>query len=79
MSPTSPDERQAPEAKYPLPEPLSRHVPGRNAFAPEELRGACRRAGEGLGREDAAAGRFRSAAEMVASWRGLDLPAWVAP
>ena len=36
-------------------------------------------AGEGLGREDAGDARFRSAAEMVELWRGLDLPAWVAP
>ncbi len=36
-------------------------------------------AGEGLGREDAAAARFRSAAEMVGMWRGFDLPAWEAP
>ena len=27
----------------------------------------------------AAEARFRSAAEMVALWRGLDLPAWKAP
>lgn len=32
-----------------------------------------------LGEEDAAAARFRQAAEMVELWRGLDLPAWVAP
>jgi len=43
------------------------------------LRGACREAGEGLGREDAREARFRTAAEMVALWEGLDLPAWVAP
>ena len=36
-------------------------------------------AGEGLGREDAGEAKFRSAAEMVELWRGLDLPAWVAP
>jgi hypothetical protein len=63
---------------YPLPEELARHARG-CAFAPEELRGACRSAGEGLGREDAQEARFRSAAEMVELWRGLDLPAWVAP
>ncbi len=28
---------------------------------------------------DAHEARFRSAAEMVEMWRGLDLPAWVAP
>jgi hypothetical protein len=63
---------------YPLPEELARHAP-RGAFAPDELRGACREAGEGLGREDAGEATFRAAAEMVAMWRGLDLPAWVAP
>jgi hypothetical protein len=63
---------------YPLPEELARHARG-CGFAPEELRGACRSAGEGLGREDAQEARFRSAAEMVELWRGLDLPAWVAP
>jgi hypothetical protein len=63
---------------YPLPEELARHSNGAR-FASEELRGACRSAGEGLGREDAGEARFRSAAEMVELWRGLDLPAWVAP
>ena len=63
---------------YRLPEELARHAP-KGRFAPDELRGACRRAGEGLGDEDARAARFRSAAEMVGLWRGLDLPAWVAP
>ena len=63
---------------YPLPEELARHAPG-GAFAPDELRGVCREAGEGLGREDAGEATFRAAAEMVAMWRGLDLPAWVAP
>jgi hypothetical protein len=43
------------------------------------LRKVCRSAGEGLGREDAGEARFRSAAEMVEMWRGLDLPAWEAP
>jgi hypothetical protein len=43
------------------------------------LRRACREAGEGLGREDAREARFRTAADMVEMWRGLDLPAWVAP
>ena len=63
---------------YPLPAHLARYASS-NAFAPEELRGACRTAGEGLGRADAHEARFRSAAEMVALWEGLDLPAWVAP
>ena len=63
---------------YPLPEELARHSSGAR-FASEELRGVCRSAGEGLGREDAAEARFRPAAEMVEMWRGLDLPAWVAP
>ncbi len=64
--------------KYALPRELSRHVAG-STFAPDELREACRKAGEGLGRSDACEARFRSAAEMVEMWRGLDLPAWVAP
>lgn len=64
--------------RYPLPEGLARHVAG-GPFAPDELREACREAGEGLGRADAREARFRSAAEMVEMWRGLDLPAWVAP
>jgi hypothetical protein len=63
---------------YPLPEELARHI-RKGTFAPDELRGACREAGEGLGQEDAGEARFRSAAEMVALWRGLDLPAWIAP
>ena len=63
---------------YPLPEELARHLRGAR-FASEELRGVCRSAGEGLGRDDAGEARFRSAAEMVELWRGLDLPAWVAP
>lgn len=36
-------------------------------------------AGKGLGHADACEARFRSAAEMVMLWRGLDLPGWVAP
>ena len=64
--------------KYTLPEELARHAPNRG-FVPEELRGACREAGEGLGSEDAGEARFRTAAEMVEMWRGLDLPAWEAP
>jgi hypothetical protein len=64
--------------KYQLPEELARHAP-KSRFAPDELRRACREAGEGLGREDAGEARFRTAAEMVEMWRGLDLPAWIAP
>ncbi len=64
--------------EYPLPEELARHAP-RSGFASDELRRACGEAGEGLGREDAREARFRTAAEMVALWEGLDLPAWVAP
>jgi hypothetical protein len=64
--------------RYPLPYELARHVAG-GTFAPDELREACREAGEGLGRGDAREARFRSAAEMVEMWRGLDLPAWIAP
>ena len=63
---------------YPLPRELARHASG-ESFAADELREACREAGKGLGREDAREARFRSAAEMVALWEGLDLPAWVAP
>ena len=64
--------------EYPLPEGLAR-LAKRKSFAPNELREACRSAGERLGREDAREAWFRSAAEMVEMWRGLDLPAWVAP
>jgi hypothetical protein len=64
--------------KYSLPRELVRHA-SVDAFVPDELRAACRSAGEGLGWEDAREVRFRSAAEMVEMWRGLDLPAWVAP
>jgi len=63
---------------YSLPEGLARHAPGER-FAPGELRGACREAGEELGWEDAREPRFLTAAQMVAMWRGLDLPAWEAP
>ena len=68
----------AAQGEYRLPEELARHA-RKERFAPDELRGACREAGEGLGRADAADARFRTAAEMVALWEGLDLPAWVAP
>ena len=64
--------------EYTLPEELARHTP-KETFSPDDLRRACREAGEGLGREDAGEARFRAAAEMVEMWRGLDLPAWVAP
>lgn len=63
---------------YSLPEELARYAPKR-LFAPCELRQACRSAGEHLGREDAGRAGFRTAAEMVAMWSGLDLPAWEAP
>jgi hypothetical protein len=63
---------------YPLPKELARYAHG-DSFAPAELREACRAAAEGLGQADAREARFRSAAEMVELWRGLDLPAWVAP
>jgi hypothetical protein len=63
---------------YRLPEELARHAP-KERFVPDELRGACRVAGEGLGRDDARSTRFRSAAEMVELWGVLDLPARVAP
>ena len=61
-----------------MPRDLARHAP-KERFFPDELRAACRTAGEGLGAEDARGARFRSAAEMVELWRGLDLPAWVSP
>jgi hypothetical protein len=64
--------------EYPLPGELARHAT-RETFSPDELRRACREAGEGLGWEDAGEARFRAAAEMVEMWRGLDLPAWEAP
>jgi hypothetical protein len=67
-----------PHGEYTLPGELARHAP-EETFSPDELRRACREAGEGLGREDAGEARFRVAAEMVEMWRGLDLPAWVAP
>ena len=63
---------------YRLPDELARHA-SKERFVPDELRGACLDAGEGLGREDARGARFRSAAEMVDLWGGLDLPARVAP
>ncbi len=63
---------------YRLPRELSRYLQ-RDSFAPDELRAACRMAGEDLGRADVHEARFRSATEMVELWRGLDLPAWVAP
>jgi hypothetical protein len=74
------DGEKPPEAggMYSLPEGLARHAPGER-FAPGELRVACREAGEELGWEDAREPRFRTAAQMVAMWRGLDLPAWEAP
>jgi hypothetical protein len=37
-------------ATYPLPEEPARHAP-RQLFAPDEPRGACHEAGEGLGRQ----------------------------
>jgi hypothetical protein len=63
---------------YSLPEELARYAP-RKRFASNELRGACRDAGENLGYEDAKEARFRTAAQMVGMWRELDLPAWEAP
>jgi hypothetical protein len=74
------DEEKPPVARgtYSLPEELSRHA-RKERFAPDELREACRGAGEGLGWQDARDPRFRTAAQMVAMWRDLDLPAWEAP
>ena len=71
-------ERMVARGAYSLPKELDRHAP-RQRFAPDELRGACWEAEEGLGREDAKEARFRTAAQMVHMWRGLDLPAWEAP
>ena len=68
----------ASQGEYRLPEELARHTQ-KEWFTPDELRAACRQAGEGLGKADAADARFRTAAEMVELWEGLDLPAWVAP
>jgi hypothetical protein len=72
------ERRDRSRGSYSLPEELARHTPSRR-FAPDELRRACHIAGEELGREDAKEARFRSAAQMVEMWRGLDLPAWEAP
>lgn len=64
--------------RYALPEVLGRFVSG-DEFSPGELRRVCLEAGEGLGSADAGSSKFRPAAEMVEMWRGLDLPAWLAP
>ncbi len=66
------------EGRYRLPEIFVRHTV-KDEFVPNELSSVCQEAGRKLSEEDAAEGRFRSAAEMVALWRGLDLPAWEAP
>ena len=67
-----------PRDGYPLPRDLARHAQGER-LAPDELREACLAAGEGVGAEEAGEARLRTAAEMGELWRGLDLPAWVAP
>jgi hypothetical protein len=74
------DEEKPPVARgtYSLLEELSRHA-RKEQFAPDGLREACRGAGEELGWQDARDPRFRTAAQMVAMWRDLDLPAWEAP
>jgi hypothetical protein len=72
------EKRLVARGTYSLPEELARHA-AREQFAPDELRGACREAGEALGWEDAKKARFRTAAQMVEMWSGLDLPAWKAP
>ncbi len=72
------ERRSLARSTYPLPEEFTPYAPKRR-FAPSELRSACREAGERLGREDAAEVNFRTAAQMVQMWRGLDLPAWEAP
>jgi hypothetical protein len=70
--------RHSSRGTYSLPEELARDA-ARKRFAPDELRSACRGAGEDLGRDDAKEARFRTAAQMIRMWRGLDLPAWEAP
>jgi hypothetical protein len=72
------ERRDRSRGTYSLPDELALHAPSK-WFVPAELRGACREAGEELGREDAKEARFRTAAQMVGMWRGLDLPAWEAP
>ena len=72
------ESRHRSRGTYSLPDELALHAPNK-WFLPAELRGACREAGEDLGREDAKRARFRTAAQMVEMWRGLDLPAWEAP
>ena len=72
------ERRDRSRGTYSLPEELARHAPSRR-FASDELRRACHIAGEELGREDAKEAGFRTAAQMVGMWRGLDLPAWEAP
>jgi hypothetical protein len=72
------ERRHWPRGVYSLPEELARHLP-KKRFAPDELRRTCHRAGQNLGYEDAKEARFRTAAQMVEMWRGLDLPAWEAP
>ena len=68
----------AAQREYQLPKELARHA-SKERVAPDELRATCRDAGKGLGRADAVDAHFRTAAEMVALWEGLDLPAWLAP
>jgi hypothetical protein len=72
------ERRSRSRGTYSLPDELALHAP-RKRFAPDDLRRACQDAGEDLGREDAKEARFRTAAQMVGMWRGLDLPAWEAP
>jgi hypothetical protein len=64
--------------KYSLPRELVRHA-SVDSFAPDELRAACRSAGEGLGREDAREVRFRTAAEMGEMWGGRTCPLGLRP
>lgn len=64
---------------YELPDTLARHASDSGPYRSGELQEVCRMAGEGLGGGDAALGEFRSAADMISLWRGLDLPAWEAP
>jgi hypothetical protein len=73
------EEKRGSRGTYSLPEELACHV-SKTPFAAGELRCACHdKAGEGLGRKDRRNARLRTAAQMVAIWRGVELPAWEAP
>jgi hypothetical protein len=73
------DPEETPCGRYipPLPELQSRHVPRSGPPPPSCAAPATRR--KRLGREDARKARFRTAAQMVAMGRGLELPAREGP